>query len=304
MNDYYAVANTSKQAHHSAMRRRVELQDRFLLLSIVLAEERGKHPSMSLKKLYHCLAPNFVGRDAFVDFGMENGFEPLENAKKPKTSASSERIVYPNLLRDLKIWDIDQVWTSDITYFKIKSAWHYISLIEDLYSRRIIGFNASKNMFALANLETFTMALNTRNIAKFGNKLVHHSDRGSQYHADIYVQAILKAEIKISMGQSCFDNVYMESANRIVKKEYLIHRNINSLDDLTFHLKKDINLYNAERPHGSLNKMTPIQFERYISNIPITKRTLMPVFTSKRKKHISLLPQDDPMQLKLNFPRF
>ena len=93
----------------------------------------------------------------------------------------------------------------------------------------------------------------------------------------------------------------MESTNNILKNEYLIHRKINSFDDLKLHLQNDIHLYNTERPHGSLGVLTPNQFERYILNIPICQRTLMPVFTDKSKKHnlIIIMPQDQ--QLKLNF---
>ena len=302
MNRLYAAAQTTRQAHQVLRWRREQLEDRFLLLSAVLVEERQKHPSMSLKKLYHRLKPDFIGRDAFVDFGMENGFEPIFSFKKPQITRSGDLRAYPNLLHDLKLCDINQVWASDITYFKVKGKWCYIVLIEDLYSRQIIGWKASENLFAQANCDALKMAIDLRTIARFDHKLIHHSDRGAQYRSLIYTQKLQEYEILISMGYSCFDNAFLESANNIIKNEYLIHRPINCFKDLIKYLEQDVNLYNTERPHGSLNLMTPVQFERYILNIPICQRTLLPIFTDKSKKNKLLVFNPDDQQLRLMFP--
>jgi putative transposase len=302
MNRLYAAAQTTRQTHQVLRRRREQQEDRFLLLSAVLVEERQRHPSMSLKKLYHRLKPDFIGRDAFVDFGMENGFEPIFSFKKPQITRSGDLRAYPNLLHDLKICDINQVWASDITYFKVTGKWCYIVLIEDLYSRQIIGWKASENLFAQANCDALKMATDLRAIARFDHKLIHHSDRGAQYRSLIYTQKLQENEIQISMGYSCFDNAFLESANNIIKNEYLIHRPIHGFKDLIKYLEQDVNLYNTERPHGSLNLMTPVQFERYILNIPICQRTLLPIFTDKSKKNKLLLFNPDDQQLRLMFP--
>jgi putative transposase len=304
MNQFYELVGITKQSHLAACQRRLELEDKWLLMCAILGKERAKHPAMSLKKLYHKLQPDFVGRDAFVDFGMENGFEPILKFKKPKTSPASDPIAYPNLLHDLKIFDINQVWVTDITYFKIKGTWYYISMIIDLYSRRIIGFKASKSMHTQASIDALQMALDMRGIKKYGSRLRHHSDRGGQYRSTEYKGLLAGYEIQISMGYSCFDNLYMESSNGIIKNEYIIHRKINSFEDLVLHLKTDINYYNKERPHGSLNNMTPVEFESYICNIPFQQRTILDIFTSKFRKNNLLLVQPDNQQLKLKFPKY
>lgn len=304
MNRFYELVGITKQSHLAACRRRLELEDKWLMMCAVLGEEREKHPAMSLKKLYHKLQPDFVGRDAFVDFGMENGFEPVLKFKKPKTNSHSDKVFYPNLLQDLKIFDINQVWVTDITYFKIKGVWYYISMVIDLYSRRVLGYSASKSMHTQASLDALQMALDTRGIPKYGFQLRHHSDRGGQYRSKEYRELLEKYEIQISMGTSCFDNLYMESSNGIVKNEYLIHRKINTFEDLVLHLKTDINYYNTQRPHGSLNNMNPVEFECYISNIPFEQRTLLDIFTSKFRKNNLLLVKPDNQQLKLKFPKY
>lgn len=145
------------------------------------------------------------------------------------------------------------------------------------------------------------MAIQTRNKKHFNHKLIHHSDRGTQYRSLEYTAKLDSLDIQISMGYSCFDNAFMESANNIVKNEYLMHRQINSLDDLTKQLPKDIRLYNEERPHGSLNLKTPVEFERDLINIPICQRTQLPIFTDKSKKHKLLLFKPDDQQLRFQF---
>jgi putative transposase len=304
MNRFYELAGTTKQSHLAACQRRLGLEDKWLLMCAILGRERAKHPAMSLKKLYHKLQPGFVGRDAFVDFGMENGFEPVLKFKKPKTSRSPNQKTYQNLLYDLKIVDINQVWVTDITYFKVKGKWYYISMVIDLYSRRVIGFKVAKSMHAQASLDALQMALDFRGIPKYRGRLRHHSDRGTQYTSTGYVGRLENYEIRISMGHSCFDNLYMESSNGILKNEYLIHRDINTFEDLILYVKNDINYYNTERPHGSLDYMTPVEFECYISNIPLELRPFLDIFTSKFRKNNLLLVEPDNQQLKLKFPKW
>jgi len=303
MKSLYDVVGFSKQAHWEWSKRQASILDRWLLLEPVLRECRGRHPSMSLKKLHHALQADFIGINGFIEYGMTNGFEVVSYKKVPKTTVLSENPDFPNLLIDRKISGINQVWVSDTTYFKVLQKWYYLTFVMDLYSRRIIGHHASPNLFAKAHLEAFKMALQTRNCNQFNNQLIHHSDRGSQYKSQLYTEAVKQAKIKISMGRIVYDNIHIERVNQTIKGEYLIHRNIKSEKDLIFHLKKDIELYNQERPHLSLNKMTPVEFERYICNIPLSQRTFLEVFASK--KNMRLKNDSDafinPAQLKLKF---
>lgn len=305
MKDLYAVANISKQGHLASVKNHLDQSDEFLLLSAVLKEERGLHPAMSLKKLYHKLNPGFVGRDAFVNFGMLNGFEPFQRVRRTRHSDLKDTKIYPNLLHDLVICDVNRLWVSDITYFKIGDQWFYITFIEDVYSRKILGWQASDRMFATANVKAFEMALEYRVAngvpAKFNHTLIHHSDKGSQYRSSVYTDRVEKQEILISTGNCCYDNAFMESLNGIMKNEYLKHRAIHNFKDLIRHLKQDVHLYNYSRPHGSLKGMTPDEFERYISNIPLWDRTAISVFTDKKRKNNLLHIHTDAQQLTLPF---
>lgn len=304
MKQLYELVEITKQAHLASVRRRTGKADRFLLMGAVLKTERAKHPAMSLKKLYVKLKPDFAGRDAFIEHGMKNGFEPFLKAKFHKTTHSGESGAYPNLLHDMIVYDVNRLWVSDITYFKIDGSWFYIVLIEDVYSRKILGWHASDRMFARANLKAFQMAIKNRGIARFNNLLIHHSDKGSQYRSFEYTDKVKDHELLISMGNCCYDNAFMESANGILKNEYLKHRPIHNGKDLLKYLDQDVHLYNKERPHGSLNMMTPDEFECYISNIPLEKRVGLPIYTDKSKLNNLLKIKPDNQQLKFQFPGF
>lgn len=304
MKDLYATLNTSKQSHLAMALRHTQRQEQWLLIEMLLQEERQKHPSMSLKKLYLKFKPDFVGRDAFIDFGMENGYEPiLPHLSKPKTN-SSGTLFFPNLLKGAVLFDINQLWVSDITYFKIQQKWFYIVFIQDVYSRKIIGFNASPRMFAKANIDALAMAFQNRAIQHYNFKLIHHSDKGAQYRSEEYRNLLSQYGCRISMANCVFDNAFMESTNGIMKNEYLNHRPIENLADLIFYVKQDVELFNNHRLHGALNMMTPVEFESYISNIPIQHRPLLHIYADHTKPNKLLQPDIVNHQLKFSFTKF
>jgi transposase InsO family protein len=304
MTELYRAVGVSKQAHLALVQRQQQRDDRFLMLHLVLEEERRKHPAMSLKKLYVRIAPDFVGRDLFIECCMGNGFETLLPRKSCRTTHPSKAVLYPNLCLNLVLTDTDQLWVSDITYFKIGGVFFYIVLILDVYSRKILGDHASDRMFAEANRQALRMAMAERGIEGFNNKLIHHSDKGSQYCSTLYVEELLAAGIRISMGNCCYDNAHMECHNGILKNEYLKHRPIDSGKDLVHFLRQDVRLYNEERPHGSLGMRTPDEFERYISNIPLNQRARLPTFADPVKANKKLFLKTDNQQLVIEFSGF
>ena len=153
---------------------------------------------------------------------MTNGFEAVSYKKAHRTTVLGPSPDYPNLLIDLEILGLNQVWVSDTTYFKVCQKWYYLTFIRDLFSRRIIGHFATDQLFADANLKAFEMALQTRNKKRFNHKLIHHSDRGSQYKSKLYTSALKTAEIQVSMGRIVYDNIHIERVHQTIKGEYLL----------------------------------------------------------------------------------
>lgn len=304
MKTMYELLAISKQAHLAFQKRRQEEEDQFLVLIPLLDQYREAHPCMSLKKLYHKIHPPVLGRNKFIDFGMVYGYEAVRYAKVPKTTIPVCKTSYPNLLSNALILGPDQVWVSDITYFKLLGKFYYLVFIMDLYTRRIIGHHASERLFAQANIQALNRALATRGITRFNHQLIHHSDKGSQYTSDLYTNALHEAQIRISIGKIVYDNIHMERTHQTIKGEYLIHRNIKQPPDLPKHLDEVINLYNEERPHAALNMMTPCEYERHLLTVPLFQRTPLQVFALVSKSFQRKPKPFDPNQLFLPFEGF
>ncbi|WP_408024827.1 IS3 family transposase, partial [Tenacibaculum sediminilitoris] len=150
----------------------------------------------------------------------------------------------------------EHVYVSDITYIKSRDKTHYLSLVTDAYSRKIMGYKLSDDMGAEKVVQAFNMAVKNRN--NNNNELIHHSDRGLQYCSSIYQKALLKNNVKPSMtdGYDCYQNALAERINGILKQEFLIYK-CNNGKELKQLIKESINTYNNKRPHLSLNMKTP-----------------------------------------------
>ena len=183
----------------------------------------------------------------------------------------------------LLVFDINNLWVSDITYFRLGDAFYYLTFIEDVYSRRILGSIAYPTLQARANLYALKTALEIRNIPSYAN-LIHHSDRGVQYTSNEYVNALERRSIKISMCDSVYENTHIERVNGIIKNEYLHHWTIDDFSTLKQKLKLAVYLYNNERPHWNLGKMTPVGFENYIKDLPIKQRKGLHMYTTDKEE--------------------
>jgi len=238
---------------------------------------------MGLRTMYDLMKPNDLGRDASVSIGLTYGFRLITYKNAIKTTFSSPYSRYKNLLIDKKLDDINQLWTSDITYYKIGETCYYIVMIMDVYSRRIIGHSLADNMRAENNCNALDMAFKTRKQRHFVN-LIHHSDKGGQYISDEYVKLLTGAGIKTSMCNEVHENAHIERVNGTVKNQYLRHWNITKFEDLQYRLKSTINAYNMTKPHSSLDKLSPDWFEQHIKELELVKRPKLPLWTCNETK--------------------
>lgn len=277
MADLYQLEHLSKQAHAQHQSRELieGINEQEILSQI--ARFRIQHPVLGLKKLFYKVKPLNMGRDRFIDLAVSAnlGIERPKNYSRTTYSTKSNR--YKNLLEDVLIDDINQLWVSDITYFWVVDKFFYIVLIMDAYSRRIVGHYASASLMATANVMALKLALKTRKNDDL-SQLIHHSDKGTQYVYSEYVQLLEANEIKISMANMVYENSHSERLNSTIKNEYLIHRNIQNLNQLCKHLDKDVKLYNQDRPHWELNMLSPIEYENNLLNIPKCQRTKMKIY--------------------------
>lgn len=261
MNSLYEISGISKQGFfkvlHSEFKEDVIKEEVIELVKII----RKTHPKMGSRPMYHKLLIKGIGINKFETYVSELGLGVQIKKKRIITTESRHRFKkYENLTYGLILTDVNQVWCSDITYFITPTEVYYIVMIEDVYSRRILGWKASNNMYASNNMEVLKQAFKIRG-NKIFNGLIHHSDKGSQYGCTEYVKMLNKAEIKISMAKNSLENPYAERLNGIIKNDYLETMSVSGFKDFSQKLDKVVWLYNNERPHSELDYLTPVKFE-------------------------------------------
>lgn len=287
MKDLYALCQITKQGHYQMLRRAEEWKAKESLYVGLILQIRELHPAMGLRTMYDYYQPEGIGRDSFISIGIYYGFRVKVFRNLCRTTFSSPYSRYKNLLVDKILIDINQLWTSDLTYFKVHDKFYYIVLILDVYSRFIVGYSVSDNMRAENNIIALRMALNTRKQKKFNFKLIHHSDRGSQYISETYVNLLKEAEIDISMCNEVYENAHIERVNGTIKNQYLIYRNITNFDELKTELERTIYAYNHDRPHSALMGLTPFAFEQYIKELNNENKPNLPIWTCDYSKNIN-----------------
>ncbi|KGO83519.1 integrase [Flavobacterium beibuense F44-8] len=223
---------------------------------------RLEMPCIGTRKLYYLLSQELsqcdikIGRDALFSYLRREGLLVKPKKSYTKTTFSKHWLhKHENLLKDYKIERSEQVYVSDITYIKSYERTHYLSLVTDAYSRKIVGYQLSNDMNAENVVKALKMAVKNR---KSTLPLIHHSDRGLQYCSRIYQEVLNKNNIKPSMtdGYDCYQNALAERINGILKNEFLIYKckNGKTLEKL---IDVSINTYNNKRPHLSLSMKTP-----------------------------------------------
>lgn len=255
----------TRQAYYKSLRAQenTRVQEGFILAAV--REIRRRLPRVGVRKLHHLL-PQFgvsIGRDRL--FALLQRFKLLVDRKRnfTRTTNSYHRFhTYLNLIQDLKISQPNQVFVSDITYLKTQEGFCYLSLVTDLYSRKIVGWDLGKSLAIEGCQRALLMAL--KGVAD-ASKLIHHSDRGIQYCSAGYVDILIDKNVKISMTveNHCYENAVAERLNGILKEEFCLGNVHTSFQAAVALTTQAIELYNNERPHCSLLYQTPSQ--RYIA---------------------------------------
>lgn len=284
MNPIYQAIGFSKQSFHQKLDRYLSRQEEQQQLLFMVAQIRADHPGMSAREMYRLLAPQHIGRDRFIELCHENGY--LIEVKKAfhRTTDSKGVIRFKNLIVDYKLTRVNQVWVSDITYYRISDQFYYLTFIMDLYSRYIVGYNVSEYLYTHeTTIPALTMAINVRQPSP---GLIHHSDAGGQYYCKEFLSLTLKYGIINSMCETVYENAHAERVNGTIKNYYLIHYAPENFIQLKTLTKKAVEKYNMYKPHKGLNHMTPAQYERLSTeNEVINKRKKEP----KKEKNTTSL---------------
>lgn len=264
MTDYFGI---SRQAFYKAEQL---LQEKVLSKQLALDlvnEIRIHQPRIGVKKLYYLLSsdlellPYKIGRDALFTLLRENSMLIKRKRKSFSTTNSNHgNNIYPNLIKSLDIIKPNQVLVSDITYIRLTNSFSYLSVVTDLYSRKILGYYVSRNLSSKGPLKALQSSLRQiENQSK--NGMIHHSDRGVQYSSLIYTEKLKKYGINISMSAkgNPYENAVMERIMGILKQEFLLDYTFQNIDMVRKAVRDAVLIYNEERPHLSLAYKTPAE---------------------------------------------
>lgn len=276
----------TRQAYYRYQRREELEAIRSELVIQEVMRIRSVQRRIGVRKLYHMLKPFMgehgieMGRDALYDLLREHSLLVRKRRlRKPRTTFSGPWKRYPNLIRDYIPTGANQVWVSDITYVRVGEGFAYLSLITDAYSRKIVGHSLWRDLSTKGCVSALRTALKNNPERDY---LIHHSDRGLQYHSGAY-KKLLGSSVRISMTEKSdpLENAIAERVNGILKDE-LFEKRFKTFKEAREKIAEAVSIYNHHRPHLSIDLLTPAeahtrtgalkrQWKNYFSARPIAQ---------------------------------
>ena len=192
------------------------------------------------------------------------GVMPKRNTSRP---APGHR-VFPYLLRNVAISHPDQVWSTDITYVPLRNGFVYLTAVMDWYSRYVLSWKLSNRLEGSFCVEALDEALQR------GQPEVFNTDRGSQFTSAVFVNRLLDRAVAVSMdGRGrALDNVFIERLWRSVKYQEIYLREYATVADVEEGLRLYFEKYNHERPHQSLDNLTPAKVYEWGAEVKQRRR--------------------------------
>jgi putative transposase len=207
-------------------------------------------------------AGEYAGHNRVARIMRLNGIRALRGYKAPRYLSSVPSVTSPNLLqRHFTVERPDAAWVTDITYIRTWQGWLYLAVVMDLHSRMIIGWSMQPTLARDLVLDALLMAVWRR---KPKQRVIMHSDQGSQYGSDDWIRFCKAHKLDPSMSRrgNCWDNAVAESFFSSLKKER-IRKQVYRTRDLA---KADVfeyieMFYNRTRRHSHLGGVSPEAFE-------------------------------------------
>ena len=274
MNALYRVIGISRQSFHQRLHRKMDLQKESNLLLPQINEIRESHPRLSSRIMYGMIRPPHLGRDRFEAFCFKNGFKVRVKRSFHRTTNSWGVTRFENLLSERQVTGVNQVWVSDITYYRIREKFYYLTFILDLYSRFIVGHSTSRTLRAEdTTIPALRMALKARDTPE---GMIFHSDGGGQYYGKEWLDLTKTGELRNSMCEIVYENAFAERLNGIIKNDYLAYYGPQTFDELVRLSGKAVTNYNYTRPHQSIGKLSPAQFEESLKALNVDNSRELP----------------------------
>lgn len=225
-----------------------------LLLMRLIDEEYTRHPFYGTRrmKVYLEHQGHLVNRKRLQGLYKKMGLETIY--PKPNLSrVNKEHTVFPYLLRDVMINKVNQVWSTDITYIRLKQGFVYLVAIIDWYSRYVLDWEISTTLEADFCIDVLGRVL------ACGRCDIFNTDQGSQFTSHGFTGLLSANGIHISMDGKgrALDNVFVERLWRSLKYEKIYLMELTTVTETRQEIGSYFNFYNNERPHQSLGYRTP-----------------------------------------------
>lgn len=258
------LVGKTRQAYYESEWREEKVQFEAAIIVDLVKRERQIAKRVGGKKLYLILREELqlhdiqIGRDKFLTVLRDNDLLVKRRRTRIQTTMSRHRLrKYPNIAKNLLIDRAEQLWVSDITYLRVDGVHHYLILITDAYSRKVVGYNFGRNMDTEFCMEALQTALRHR---LFPDRcLMHHSDRGVQYCSSKYTKELKNSKIAISMTENGdpLENALAERMNRIFKDNFGLDQEFEDFDSASSIIGAAIDYYNSRLPHSSVDMLPP-----------------------------------------------
>jgi putative transposase len=247
-----------------------ELRDAEIIDLVATAREHKFRARFGARKMWLHLRSNGhdVARCTVERLMAAQGWAGALRGKKPRTTIAAAEDARPTDLvdRDFTAPAPNRLWVADFTYVATWSGMVYVAFIFDVFSRRIVGWRAATSMTTDLVLDTLEMAIWAR--ARDGisdlTGLVHHTDAGSQYTSFAFTERLIEAGVDPSVGSvgDAYDNALAESQIGAYKTELIRPQGPwRDLEHVEIETLDWVDWFNTERPHESIDDLTPIQAE-------------------------------------------
>ncbi len=253
----------SKQNFYQQVKRRHYQQEEAVQILYLVEKVRENHPHMSVRRLYNLIQPQTMGRDKFERLCMSNGYG-VRRRKNYRVTTNSKGVTrFPNLMKEIEVTGVNQVFVSDITYYELNDRFYYLTFIMDLWNREIVGYSVSDNLRTEnTTLPALRVLIRLRGKSNLEGS-IFHSDGGGQYFSQKFKDLTAEASMKNSMTQEkVYENSHAERLNGVIKNDYLYPYAPTNKAELRTALKKAIWMYNNEKMHDALGGQTPVQYRK------------------------------------------
>lgn len=207
-----------------------------------------------------------VNRKRVLRLMNESGLAVKTRRRSVITTDSDHNLrIYPNLYSGKRFDKVNEAWVADITYVRLETGFCYLAVILDAYSRMVVGWAISKRMDTELVCEVLKRAIELR---KPPEGCIHHSDRGSQYASNEYIELLNQHKFSVSMSRkgNPYDNAQAESFMKTIKTEEVHLSEYRDFAEAASSIGLFIeSVYNRKRLHSALGYVPPEEYEVMLS---------------------------------------